>query len=67
VEQAREHSLYLHAGSSFESISGSDRVYNTSGVIGPNGTLLDTSRDVLSRLTTRESTKWIFILSAIIT
>jgi predicted amidohydrolase len=46
AEKAREHSLYVHTGSLFESIPGSDRVYNTSGVIGPDGTLLDTYRKI---------------------
>lgn len=46
AEKAREHSLYVHTGSLLESIPGSDRVYNTSGVIGPDGTLLDTYRKI---------------------
>lgn len=46
AEKADEHSIYVHTGSLFESIPGSDRVYNTSAVIGPDGTLLDTYRRI---------------------
>ena len=46
AQRAREHDIYVHTGSSFESIPGSDRVYNTSGVIGPDGSLLDTYRKI---------------------
>jgi len=46
AEKAREHSLYVHTGSLFESIPDSERVYNTSGVLGPDGALLDTYRKI---------------------
>lgn len=46
AEKARKHSLYVHTGSHLESIPDSDRVYNTSGVLGPDGTLLDTYRKI---------------------
>ena len=46
AEKAREYGLYIHTGSLFESIPDSDRVYNTSGVIGPDGDLLDTYRKI---------------------
>ena len=44
AEKARDHSLYVHTGSFFESIPDSSRVYNTSGIIGPDGDLLDIYR-----------------------
>ena len=46
AEKAREHALYVHTGSLFESIPDSDRVYNTSGILGPDGELLDTYRKI---------------------
>jgi predicted amidohydrolase len=46
AEKAQEHGLYVHTGSFFESIPESNRVYNTSGVIDPDGTLLDTYRKI---------------------
>jgi predicted amidohydrolase len=44
--KAQEHGLYVHAGSFFESIPESSRVYNTSVVIAPEGTILDTYRKI---------------------
>lgn len=46
AEKAREHGLYVHTGSLLESIPGSSRVYNTSGLIGPDGTVLGTYRKI---------------------
>ncbi|ELZ84715.1 nitrilase [Haloferax elongans ATCC BAA-1513] len=46
AEKAREHGLYVHTGSFFEQIPDSERVYNTSAVIDPDGTVLDTYRKV---------------------
>jgi predicted amidohydrolase len=41
---AREHGIYVHLGSLLESIPESDRVHNTSALIGPDGSLLATYR-----------------------
>ncbi|SEL36445.1 carbon-nitrogen hydrolase family protein [Haloferax larsenii] len=46
AEKAREHGLYVHTGSFFEQIPDSERVYNTSAVIDPDGAVLDTYRKV---------------------
>ncbi|WP_396613483.1 carbon-nitrogen hydrolase family protein (plasmid) [Haloferax sp. S1W] len=46
AERAREHGVYVHTGSFFEQIPDSDRVYNTSAVIGPDGEVLDYYRKV---------------------
>lgn len=46
AEKAQDHDLYIHTGSFFESIPDSNRVYNTSGIIGPDGDLLDTYRKI---------------------
>jgi predicted amidohydrolase len=46
ASKAREHGLYVHTGSFFEQIPDSDRVYNTSVVLGPDGELLDSYRKV---------------------
>ncbi|KAB1185419.1 MULTISPECIES: carbon-nitrogen hydrolase family protein [Haloferax] len=46
AEKAREHELYVHTGSFFERIPDSDRVYNTSVMIGPSGNVLDSYRKV---------------------
>ncbi|ELZ77563.1 carbon-nitrogen hydrolase family protein [Haloferax volcanii] len=45
-EKAREHGVFVHTGSFFERIPDSDRVYNTSALIGPSGEVLDTYRKV---------------------
>ncbi|QOS13570.1 putative carbon-nitrogen hydrolase (plasmid) [Haloferax gibbonsii] len=44
AEKAREHGLFVHTGSFFEQIPGSDRVYNTSVVIDPDGEVLNSYR-----------------------
>ena len=46
AEKARDHGIYVHIGSFFESIPNSSRVYNTSGIIGPDGDLLDIYRKI---------------------
>jgi predicted amidohydrolase len=44
AEKARKHGLFVHTGSFFEQIPGSDRVYNTSVVIDPDGEVLNSYR-----------------------
>ncbi|KAB1190605.1 carbon-nitrogen hydrolase family protein [Haloferax sp. MBLA0076] len=44
--KAKAYGLYIHTGSFFERIPDSDRVYNTSVMIGPEGDVLDTYRKV---------------------
>ncbi|WP_416841302.1 carbon-nitrogen hydrolase family protein [Haloferax sp. DFSO52] len=44
--KAREHEMYVHTGSFFERIPDSDRVYNTSVVLSPDGRVLDSYRKV---------------------
>lgn len=46
ADKAREHDVYVHTGSFFERIPGSERVYNTSVLLGPEGNLLGTYRKV---------------------
>lgn len=46
AERADKHGIYVHTGSFFEQIPGSERVYNTSAVIGPDGDALDYYRKV---------------------
>ncbi|WP_331457007.1 nitrilase-related carbon-nitrogen hydrolase, partial [Haloferax profundi] len=45
-ERARKHGMYVHTGSFFERIPNSDRVYNTSVMIGPDGEVLGSYRKV---------------------
>jgi predicted amidohydrolase len=43
---ARDHGIYVHTGSAFESGPDDGRVYNTSALLGPDGRLLDTYRKI---------------------
>lgn len=40
MEKAKEHGIYIHGGSVTEEIPGDKRTYNTSVLIGPEGTIL---------------------------